>query len=307
MTAASTDVELRPGRWVRLFHHRAPGAGPPAARVLLCHGSMASMAQYRSIVEGLLPRRDLDVLAYDWLGCGASSKPADWDAYSTPNLLADLEAAYCRLVGPEDSVKEGPSLGVPTVFVGHSFGTSLVTQFAAELASKASGAAAAAGALPPPAALCLMSPSDGASAKGKTGIFHLPEFCLNWLQPTMTAAFTKMAYHPETDPEVVAEGRAISASNKMYVCKAFYRQMTWCPPESAALAGPALVIHGEEDGVVPAEEGRRVADSFGDQAVFRTVPKASHQLMMERPAETLALLEALIDNVAAGREALSGL
>merc|ERR1740117_677952 len=93
--------------------------------MLFCHGSMASMIQYRANIEYSMSRGDLDVLAYDWLGCGGSEKPRDWDAYSTPNLLEDLEAAYCRLI------KDLPK-GTPAIVVGHSFGTSLVTQFAAE-------------------------------------------------------------------------------------------------------------------------------------------------------------------------------
>lgn len=294
--AAAAPVELRPGRRVHLLHRRAPAG--PVARVLLCHGSMASMAQYRAVIEGLLRRHDLDVLAYDWLGCGASSKPREWEAYSTPNMLADLEAAYQMLLGPE-----GASTSAPSVLVGHSFGASLAVQLAADLASTAAGAA---GALPPPAALCLMAPGDGASAAGKTGIFYLPEVCLSLLQPVMTASFTRMAFHPETNDDVIEEGRAISAANEMHVCKAFYRQMAWCPPTVAAAAAPALVLHGEHDGVVPAEEGRRVADSFQGNAVFRTLARASHQLMMERPMETCDLLETLINNVTAGHGALKG-
>jgi len=295
----AVSVELRPGRRVHLLHHFAPG-GSPAARVLLCHGSMASMSQYRAIIERLMCRKDLDILAYDWLGCGASSKPRDWEAYSTPNLLSDLEAAYRLLLG-----QDSPSCTAPAVLVGHSFGTSLVMQLAADLA--AASPAKAAGALPPPTALCLMSPSDGASAAGKTGLFYLPETCLRLLQPVLTASFTRMAFHPETSDDVKAEGNTISAANEMHVCKAFYRQMSWCQPQVTAMAGPALILHGEEDGVVEVDEGRRVADGFEGQVAFRTLARASHQLMMEQPAETGALLEALIDNVAAGRDALSGL
>eukprot|EP00421_Protoceratium_reticulatum_P038281 CAMPEP_0168468016 /NCGR_PEP_ID=MMETSP0228-20121227/57486_1 /TAXON_ID=133427 /ORGANISM="Protoceratium reticulatum, Strain CCCM 535 (=CCMP 1889)" /LENGTH=152 /DNA_ID=CAMNT_0008483755 /DNA_START=97 /DNA_END=551 /DNA_ORIENTATION=- len=150
---------------------------------------MASMLQYRAMVEHAIGRQDLDVLAYDWLGCGASARPRDGAAYATPALLADLEAAYRRLLGPE-----GDSSQVPTVFVGHSFGTSLVTQLSADLHN---AAAASAPGLRPPAALFLLAASDGAGTRGKTAIFHLPEFALDRLQPALTAGFVKMALHPD--------------------------------------------------------------------------------------------------------------
>lgn len=301
--ATAGMVELRPGRQVRLFHHKA--AGDVKACMLFCHGSMASMIQYRSNIEYAMSRGDLDVLAYDWLGCGGSEKPRDWDAYSTPNLLEDLEAAYCRLI------KDLPK-GTPAIVVGHSFGTSLVTQFAAESRSAVAadifestdeGGSAL---LPPPTALCLMAPCFGESGDAALAVFRLPEFALVALQPSMTAAFAKGALHPDTSEAVRRETLAVSEANEMHVCKAFYRQLCWREEEAAKCSGPALCISGDSDGLVSVESARKAAGQH-EEVAFHVIAAASHQVMAEQPAATNALLATLIDNVIARRDPLQSL
>lgn len=299
---AAEVVELRPGRRVLLLHHKANGTA--SARLLFCHGSMASMRQYRACIEYARGRGDCDILAYDWLGCGGSEKPRDWDAYSTPNLLLDLEAAYCRLL------KDG-SRSTPSILVGHSFGASLVTQLDAETRSALANDifecsdSNDSALLPAPSALCLMSTGDGEGLGGGLAMFYLPEFGLRMLQPTMTSAFAKSALHPGTKETVQRESLAVSEANEMHVCKAFYRQIQWRDPAAAKGAGPALCIHGDSDGVIPLEQGRRVASQF-DQAAFHVVERASHQVMEEQPEATVDLLGRLIDNVIAGGDFLQG-
>lgn len=296
-------VELRPGRRVRLWHHKAGGTA--SARLLFCHGSMASMLQYRACIEYVRSRGDCDILAYDWLGCGGSEKPRDWDAYSTPNLVIDLEAAYCRLL-------KGGCKNTPSILVGHSFGASLVTQFDAETRSAIANDifectdSNDSALLPAPAALCLISAGDGEGLGGGLAVFYLPEFGLRMLQPTMNTAFVKASLHPATHETVQREALSISEANEMHVCKAFYRQIQWRDPGTAQCAGPALCIHGGNDGVIPLEQGRKAASQYG-QAAFHVIDQASHQVMEEQPEATVALLGRLIDNVIAGGDLLQGL
>eukprot|EP00931_Biecheleriopsis_adriatica_P012500 TRINITY_DN113660_c0_g1_i1.p1 TRINITY_DN113660_c0_g1~~TRINITY_DN113660_c0_g1_i1.p1 ORF type:complete len:319 (+),score=44.24 TRINITY_DN113660_c0_g1_i1:33-959(+) len=293
--SAEVGVELRPGRHVRLLHHRADNA---KAKVLFCHGSMASMLQYRSNIEYVINRGDCDVLAYDWLGCGGSAKPRDWNAYSTPNLLKDLEAAYSRMLA------EG-SKGAPAILIGHSFGTSLVVELDAVLRANASRTLEETP-LQPPEALFLIATCDGRSLKNAAAnLFRLPEFALRWLQPTMTAGFAQMALHPDTSQAIREEAVSISEANEMHVCKAFYRQLSWCTAETASAAGPALCIHGDGDGLIPVENGRLGAAQLR-RAAFHVLGPASHQVMSEKPQETNALLGTLINNVNAGCDVLQG-
>lgn len=297
-------LELRPGRRLNVWQHKAHSDAK--ANLLFCHGSMASMVQYRQNIEYAISRGDLNILAYDWLGCGGSEKPEDWDAYSTPELLLDLEAAYCRLI------KDAPN-STPTVVVGHSYGTSLVTQFDAEARSavaadifESTPGSNDSSLLPPPAALCLLSTSDGTCFGNDMAVFMLPEFVLCALQPKMTAAFAKAALHPATSEEIRREAIAVSEKNEMRVCKAFYRQCSWRDPEAAQCAGPALCVHGDADGLIPLENARAAAAQHA-QAAFHVVGPASHQVMSEQPEATNALLGTLLDNVISGQDALQGL
>jgi len=296
-------VELRPGRRVRVFHHIAASGGSAAkAAILFCHGSMASMLQYRANIEYAMNRGDLDILAYDWLGCGGSEKPRDWDAYSTSELLLDLEAAYCHLL------RAGPK-GIPSILVGHSFGTSLVTQFDAELRAAAAAdifESSDSALLPPPAALCLISPSDGENLGAALAVFRLPEFALRALQPSMNDSFATAALHPSTSESIRREMMSISEANEMHVCKAFYRQISWRDSEVAKAAGPALCISGDADGLISVDDARKAAMQLG-QAAFHVIGPASHQVMAEQAEATNSLLAKLIDNVIAGEDALHGL
>eukprot|EP00427_Karlodinium_veneficum_P004857 CAMPEP_0169161516 /NCGR_PEP_ID=MMETSP1015-20121227/57089_1 /TAXON_ID=342587 /ORGANISM="Karlodinium micrum, Strain CCMP2283" /LENGTH=248 /DNA_ID=CAMNT_0009233383 /DNA_START=69 /DNA_END=812 /DNA_ORIENTATION=- len=197
--------------------------------------------------------------------------------------------------------KDG-SRSTPSILVGHSFGASLVTQLDAETRSALANDifecsdSNDSALLPAPSALCLMSTGDGEGLGGGLAVFYLPEFGLRMLQPTMTSAFAKSALHPGTKETVQRESLAVSEANEMHVCKAFYRQIQWRDPAAAKGAGPALCIHGDSDGVIPLEQGRRVASQF-DQAAFHVVERASHQVMEEQPEATVDLLGRLIDNV----------
>jgi pimeloyl-ACP methyl ester carboxylesterase len=46
---------------------------------------------------------------------------------------------------------------------------------------------------------------------------------------------------------------------------------------------PTLVIHGEEDTLIPAEQGKRVADALPNQKSFVLIPQASHNNLLDYP------------------------
>ncbi|MEU9330852.1 alpha/beta hydrolase [Streptomyces canus] len=58
---------------------------------------------------------------------------------------------------------------------------------------------------------------------------------------------------------------------------------------------PALVVWGEEDGILPTDYGRLYADSI-PHARFRTVAKAGHLPHLEQPDVTVAAIEEFLDD-----------
>lgn len=66
--------------------------------------------------------------------------------------------------------------------------------------------------------------------------------------------------------------------------------------------GPALVIWGENDEVIPAVHAER-SHELAPQADIRLIPSCGHLVMCERPDEFLALLIPFLDSAAAARSA----
>lgn len=286
MATSGGIYELRLGRKVWLAHTRK---ADPALRVLLVHGSAASMAQYSAQVARLVARGDASVLAWDWLGCGRSEKPREWSAYSPHELRADVEAALALLCA--DGKKRAR-----TLIVAHSYGCSLVAEL---LAAKPELQ---------PSGLVVLSTSDGSALMSQLGIFWLPVMLLTALQPTLTSGFVAAAFHPDADEAVVESGRAVSAANDMFMCKAFYRQMRWATPDmAAAVLCPVLAVHGLNDQIIPVLRGREWLARFAGPRAFVEVPGASHMVMMERAEVINGILDQVADNVVAGRPALRGL
>ena len=63
--------------------------------------SNANWDEFSSLLEMLLlllPRvLGYGVICYDWLGCGLSDKPDDWNSYAFDELLSDLKAIWQKL------------------------------------------------------------------------------------------------------------------------------------------------------------------------------------------------------------------
>lgn len=114
------DVEIRPGRTLKLLHIPPPPDGNQY--ILFVHGSMATMQQYECQIEHFVASKKYGIVAYDWLGCGESAAPEGWDIYSCDEHLYDARAVFDRYCA-----------GVSTTLIGHSMGSSLCVRLADEL------------------------------------------------------------------------------------------------------------------------------------------------------------------------------
>lgn len=224
------------------------------------------MEQHVPVAEALAEQRGCGVVAYDWLGCGRSAKPEDWKAYDCDELLEDLAAVHDQFCTKSGSAS--------SFIVGHSYGVHLVCQLALRL--QTSGHT--------PTGLILM----GGALTVPEGhpIFRLPVRLLDRLQPSLTTSFLRLALAPGADPELVADQEAACNSNPMYMCKAYYRQMRNADAHGISrLTAPTLVIHGEVDGVLPVAGAVALAKAIPTAGEPVIVPAASHNVMLEQPAE----------------------
>ncbi|CAE7199873.1 ABHD8 [Symbiodinium necroappetens] len=256
--------------------------GSSLPTLLLVHGSAAAFSQYLPLVEPLVEKMGYGIVTFDWYGCGGSDKPDSWSAYSFDELLADLKEVW----------KLAAACGTGPHFVaGHSFGTHLVIRLVASLALETE--------TKPISGLVLL----GGARQFPEGhpIFRLPVFLLSQFQHGMTDAFLKMALADSCDPELRKQEEDACNANPMYMCKAYYRQVRNATDVelNACVDMPALVIRGEQDGIISAEDAK---------ALVATLPKskgvevqgAGHAPMLEAPSEVAELVVEFVKTVMEG-------
>ena len=269
-------VEIRPGRSLAI-HRRG---GDAIHRLFFVHGSCASMLQYHALIEHFADGGH-EVIAFDFFGCGRSPKPDTWNAYGFAELRLDLAAVVERYGGSEGCSRQN-------VLVCHSAGCALGLGLvgSGSVPSRIHG-------------MCLLG--GFATIPPMPPIFYLPRIVLDWLQPKLSAGFEGLALHEKTRAAATDRRRAVltlvresNGSNAMYMCKAYYRQLTAPTTDEIRLAGvrtPIMLIAGSDDKIIslPQVEALKALLPSGTQ--LRIVPESSHQMMQEEPIAVGELVE----------------
>ena len=111
-TAALKRVAPHRGELFVLDKRPAPALDDKVKPTLLfVHGSCATMQQFEESLAHY-SAAGFRVVAYDWLGCGGSAKPAGWEIYGIDRHFEDLRALYEQTVDAD--------AGERCVLVGHS-------------------------------------------------------------------------------------------------------------------------------------------------------------------------------------------
>ena len=280
-----------PPLWFRLFREPAPELSPPGRRVVLASGAAVNVVEQGAgatvvLVHGLpgsaydwretsaaLAARGVRALAYDRVGYGWSDPRTDGAFHFEGNARDLLE-----LLAAED-------LHDVTV-VGWSYGggTALVAarRDASRIARLVLVGSAGPGleATQPPAAVARI-------------VFSAP--VLAWLHavPPLAraaqAAASRQAFSAGPEPDWWRAGLAANFA-RPHTATSWRSEgvaMAGAPqPDPAGLALPVLVVHGEDDRLVPAEVGRELARR-APNARLVLVPGGSHMLPVTH-AELLA-------------------
>jgi pimeloyl-ACP methyl ester carboxylesterase len=241
---------------------------------------MASMSQFNDLIDYF--RTKYNIVAFDMLGCGESSKPIDpffsfeESFYSTKNLLLDAEEIFNRYATSSN------------VLIGHSFGTSLVCKLINVLESKhATGKSVI---------LCSVLLSTKLLFEGgPPSIFYLPVWVLDLMQDYLSRQFTLIAYSPTCDEAIIQRSRNTSNANKMYVCKAFYLNFVWANEnEWRAMTNlPTLICQGNHDLITPCDGIEAFKEILND-CTIEIIENAGHQVMQEKPVEIISHIEKFV-------------
>ena len=238
---------------------------PGAQRIVLVHGNMASSRWWQSVIDGMAA--DFDLLALDLRGYGKS--PDGPAAVS----LADHAADIAELVSLADFA--------PFTLAGHSLGGAVAMQFAALYPDLLEG-------------LVLV---DSAPVDGMKDInYDLVQMMLD-NQTILLAALQSTLVKPV--PEAVwagfAEDCLLGAKSVMANTRALDGA-----DFTAAASGfnkPVLVIHGEQDRVIPVAEAEKTAAAY-PQGRLVIMAGVGHNPQVE---DTAAFTQLLTGFVRTGR------
>ncbi|QUD86202.1 alpha/beta fold hydrolase [Phenylobacterium montanum] len=264
-------VELRPGRSVNLVVHE--GDERADVTVFLCHGAGGNKNQWRNqwrLLTGLGYR----VVAWDFAGHGETRSPRHAPHYAGAELVEDYLAIIERYGARRN------------ILIGHSYGSRLTLCVLLALS--------AAGRLHKIDRVMLLGapPPIRSMAAGPIATWPLPLLAL--IRPLLSRSFKRLAWHPSADPALVAYEERQARSNSLFMMKALMNQTA--PLEASRLAEldlPILLLTGAADALTP-PAGAEALARFLPQARLHVLEECGHQVMLEKPGETNALIRGFI-------------
>lgn len=273
-------MEIRPGRFVDVALHRAPGEfGAPEGRltVFLVHGAGGNKDQWRAQWRTLAAQGH-DLVAVDLIGHGESPRPREPSLYAGAELIADLMALFDR------------HRGARNVLVGHSYGSGLVLRMLLALRDAGRADAVAAAVL-----------IGTGVFRGEHPIRAIPLATLRANRPALDADFRARAWHPSADRALVDHEMRLASRNSLAAYKALFEAPDWADPARIPeLDLPVLVLAGADDAITP-PEGARALAALLPRATLDVVPRACHLPMLEQPEHVDAALLRFLATVAPAR------
>jgi len=251
----------------------ANDAGTHDLTLFFCHGGGGNKNQWRHQWRHFAAQGSR-LVAWDCLGHGCSAQPRRPNAYDGTLMVSDYLEVVRRLGSRRN------------ILVAHSYGC-LLTLAALLALREADEMNRIAGVL-------LLAPPSPHRPLALGPMAYLPAFVLEWLRPRLTTAFRHLAWHPDTDPDLVAFEERATRGNSMQMVKAVLSGAIRIDPASlGALSLPIDIAVGAQDRLTPLSQAQDLA-ALLPGARLHVVDQAAHQVMLERPEAINALLETLL-------------
>ncbi len=256
------------------------GAGEPAV-LLLTSWAIVHARQWKAQVPYLARR--FRVIVVEGRGNGRADRPEAADAY--------LDREHV-----DDAIAVLDAAGVDrAVIVGLSMGGRHALQLAAWYPARAAGVVAFGAALPWPVPPDFAEPKDSYEGWAKANMHYWLADYRGWVEFFMSQVFTEphstkqhedgVAWGLETTAETLLQTGPGMAEPDAGAAEAICRQVR-CP---------VLIVHGDQDGIVPYETGAALARWTGGQMV--TIRGGGHAPTMRDPVQANLLIRGFAESL----------
>jgi acylglycerol lipase len=275
MPSTEAYVRARDGTRLLVRHWSVDGfegggawAGRPWASVLLIHGIGEHSGRYEHVGDRMAAA-GLDVRSYDHRGMGGSDGPrGDIDAWSTYH--DDLAERLVEVRGAAE--------GRPVVLYGHSLGGLISAGYL--LTER-----------PRPDLVVLSSPALDSAVPAWKKVFGR---VLGGVLPSVSIPNgidgSTLSRDPSVGARTVGDPRCVTSSTARFAALALREQARVDALAAGGFALPTLVLHGEDDGLVPVGASAVLGDA--PLVERRTYPGLRHELHNE--PESAEILDAII-------------
>jgi pimeloyl-ACP methyl ester carboxylesterase/predicted glycosyltransferase len=256
------------------------GAGEPAI-LLLTSWAIVHARQWKFQVPYLARR--FRVITVEGRGNGRADRPATAEAY--------LDREYV-----DDAIAVLDATGVDrAVVVGLSVGGRHALQLAAWYPDRAAGVVAIGTALPWPMPPAFDEPRDSYEGWGKANRHYWLADYRGWVEFFMSQVFTE-PHSTKQREDGIAWGLDTTAETLLLTAPAVVEPTSGDAEAIGRLVRcPVLIVHGDQDGIVPHETGAALADWTGAQMV--TIRGGGHAPSMRDPVQTNLLIRGFAESL----------
>lgn len=259
-------VEIRPNRRLHIFHHNA---NSPKTLFLL-HGAGGRVPQWREQIAFFA--KNYNIVAPDNLGHGKSDCPKNTTTtplYSFSEINQDHQAIFDRYATEENIV------------MGHSYGGAFASYLVLKNSDKVKK-------------LILIAPTSF-TPKVPAWIFRLPIFIMAFFRAALDKQFSHLAFHPQTDRQLVMREMAEAHKNSLPVMKELVLNMAFLPKiDPKQITQPTLVLFSHADNLVPAQQSIEFYRQL-PHVEFKEITLARHVLMLEQPQQVNQIIQAFLE------------
>ena len=259
------------------------GAGEPAI-LLLTSWAIVHARQWKAQVPHLA--RHFQVITVEGRGNGRADRPVSADAYRDREYVDDAIAVL-------------DATGVDrAVVVGLSVGGRHALQLAAWYPERAAGVVAIGAALPWPMPPGFDEPSDTYEGWGKANRHYWLADYRGWVEFFMSQVFTE-PHSTKPHEDGVAWGLDTTAETLLLTVPAV-GEPTAADAEAICLQVrcPVLIVHGDQDGIVPYDTGVALARWTGGQMV--TIHGGGHAPTLRDPIQVNLLIRDFAESLGHG-------